>query len=79
MKSENFLVSAVFVATLTVFTCLGLIGAVDCRQSNSISSQENRNLASFPPLRSLRRDWPGFPALFEILYNDHFLYRLTLS
>jgi alginate O-acetyltransferase complex protein AlgJ len=79
MKSENFLVSAVFVTSLTIFAGLGLIGSIDFKQSNSISNQENRNLASFPPLRSLRRDVPKFPALFENFYNDHFLLRLSLS
>jgi alginate O-acetyltransferase complex protein AlgJ len=79
MKSENFLVSAVFVTSLVVFACLGLIGAVDCKHSDSISREENRNLASFPPLRSVRRDLPAFPALFENFYNDHFLLRLSLT
>ncbi|MDR3611980.1 MAG: hypothetical protein P4L53_00340 [Candidatus Obscuribacterales bacterium] len=65
--------------SLIVFACLGLVGAVDSKHSDSISKAENRNLASFPPLRSLRRDLPGFPALFENFYNDHFLLRLTLS
>jgi len=79
MKSENFFLSAVFVTSLAVFACLGLIGVVDFKKSNSISEQENRQLASFPPLRSMRRDWPRFPGLFEDFYDDHFPLRLVLS
>jgi hypothetical protein len=79
MKSENFFLSAVFVTSLAIFACLGLIGVVDFEKSNSISEQENRQLASFPHLRSWRRDLPGFPAQFENFYNDHFSLRLVLS
>jgi hypothetical protein len=76
MNRENITQSICFVAVLALFCILSIGVCIFSRES--VSEQENRALADFPKIHTLRKDIPKFPAAFEPFFKDHLPFRLAL-
>ncbi|HEY9680495.1 MAG TPA: hypothetical protein V6C86_02790 [Oculatellaceae cyanobacterium] len=73
---EQFFQSVSFVALVTLFSIFSIISCFSPHPT--VSVQENRPLAQFPKLNTLRKDLAKFPPAFEQFYNDRFPLRLSL-
>jgi alginate O-acetyltransferase complex protein AlgJ len=73
---ENIAAVGVFIAAVAFFT-VAAAWTVATNQA-SISAGENRVLAPFPGLHTVKKDLPKFAQGFEKFYNDRFAFRLPL-
>jgi len=73
---ENIISVGIFIATVVFFTAAAAWSAVFDR--SSVSATENRVLAPFPGLHTVKKDLPKFAQGFEKFYNDRFAFRLPL-
>jgi alginate O-acetyltransferase complex protein AlgJ len=73
---ENIVSVGVFVATIVFFTIAAALSATS--NQASVLENENRKLAPFPGLHTVKKDLPKFAQGFEKFYNDRFAFRLPL-
>ena len=75
-NSENIVDSAGFLIALALLSILSIYSCFSTKEL--VSTQENRTLAPFPHIHSLRKELSKFPAAFEQFFSDRVAFRLPL-